>query len=247
MFQTAKQTKVFQNVVEQIQDAIFDGRLKTGETLPAERELKAMFNVSRGTLREALRVLEQKGLIEIRLGVGGGSVVKSLDTAQVSESIGLLIRSQNISLNHLAEFREDVEGIVAAHAAERHTAQEIKWLRQLLAQARECVDQGSSRRNAFIDIDKQIHMNLAVITENPIYISVLRSIHDNIHRYYDRFLSMENRELRENYQDLCEIIQAVENGQADRARKLARNHVLRFSRKMEMRAAEEKKAGDEKR
>ncbi len=53
MFQTSKQTKVFQNVVEQIQEAIFDGRLKTGETLPAERELKAMFNISRGTLREA--------------------------------------------------------------------------------------------------------------------------------------------------------------------------------------------------
>ena len=58
MFQTTKQTKIFQNVVEQIQEAIFDGRLKTGETLPAERELKSMFNVSRGTLREALRVLD---------------------------------------------------------------------------------------------------------------------------------------------------------------------------------------------
>ena len=241
MFQTAKQTKVFQDVVEQIQEAILDGRLKTGETLPAERELKAMFNISRGTLREALRVLEQKGLIEIRLGVGGGSVVKSIDTEQVRESIGLLIRSQNISIGHLAEFREDGEGIGAAHAAERHTADDIKTLRQLLAQAHQCVEQGSSQRNAFIRLDKQIHMSMAVITGNPIYISVLHSIHDNIHRYYDRFLAMENRELRENYQDLREIIQAVENGQADLARKLARAHVLRFSRYMEMRAEEDEK------
>jgi DNA-binding FadR family transcriptional regulator len=238
MFQAAKQTKVFQDVVEQIQEAIFEGQLKTGETLPAERELKAMFNVSRGTLREALRVLEHKGLIEIRLGVGGGSVVKSIDTEQVRESIGLLIR-------HLAEFREDVEGIVAAHAAERHTADDIKILRQLLAQAHECVDQGSSQRNAFLNLDKQIHMNMAVITGNPIYISVLHSIHDNIHRYYDRFLAMENHELREGYQDLCGIILAVENGQADLARKLARNHVLRFSRYIELRATEEEKTRDE--
>ena len=241
MFQAAKQTKVFQDVVEQIQEAIFDGRLKIGQTLPAERDLKAMFNVSRGTLREALRVLEQKGLIEIRLGVGGGSVVKSSDTEQVRESIGLLIRSQNISLGHLAEFREDVEGIVAGHAAERHTAADIKNLRRLLVQAHHCIDQGSSQRDAFINLDKQIHMNLAVITGNPIYISVLHSIHDNIHRYYDRFLAMENRELRENYQDLCEIIQAVENGQADLARKLSRNHVLRFNRYMEMKTAEDRK------
>jgi DNA-binding FadR family transcriptional regulator len=238
MFQTAKQTKVFQDVVEQIQEAIFEGRLKAGETLPAERDLKEMFNISRGTLREALRVLEQKGLIKIRLGVGGGSVVKSIDTEQVRESIGLLIRSKNISVGHLAEFREDVEGIVAAHAAERHTADDIKILRQLLAYAHKCIDQGISQRDAFIKLDKQIHMKLAVITGNPIYISVLHSIHDNIHRYYDRFLALENHELRENYQDLCEIIQAVENGQADLARKLARNHVLRFSRYMEMRAAE---------
>jgi DNA-binding FadR family transcriptional regulator len=245
MFQAAKQTKVFQDVVEQIQEAIFEGRLKAGETLPAERELKTMFNVSRGTLREALRVLEQKGLIEIKLGVGGGSMVKSIDTKQVRESIGLLIRSQIISLGHLAEFREDVEGIVVAHAAERHTADDIKTLRQLLAQAHECVVQGSSKRNAFLKLDKQIHMNMAVITGNPIYISVLQSIHDNIHRYYDRILPMESHEIQENYKDLCEIIQAVENGQADLARKLARNHVLRFSRYMEMWLEREKKKNGE--
>jgi DNA-binding GntR family transcriptional regulator len=56
---------------------------------------------------------------------------------------------------------------------------------------------------------------------------------------------MENHEFRENYQDLCGIIQAVENGQADLARKLARNHVLRFSRYIELRATEEEKTRDE--
>ena len=232
MFQAAKQTKVFQDVVEQIQEAIFEGRLETGQTLPAERELKTMFNISRGTLREALRVLEQKGLIEIKLGVGGGSVVKAVDTAQISESLGLLIRSQKVSLNHLAQFREDVEGIIAAHAAQWHRPNDITKLKKLLIQARECVEKGSSRRDAFINIDKQIHMTLAEITGNPIYISVLHSIHDNIHRYYDRFLSMEKRELEENYQDLCEIIKAIENGQVEQARELARQHVKRFNRYM---------------
>ena len=201
MFQAAKQTKIFQDVVEQIQEAILDGRLEAGDTLPAERELKEMFNISRGTLREALRVLEQKGLIEIKLGVGGGSVVKAVDTDQISESLGLLIRSQKVSLNHLAQFREDVEGIVAAHAAEKHGAADIERLKNLLTNARICVEKGASRRDAFIDIDKQIHMTMARITGNPVYISVLHSIHDNIHRYYDRFLSMEKPELEENYND----------------------------------------------
>jgi DNA-binding FadR family transcriptional regulator len=232
MFQAAKQTKVFQDVVDQIQEAIFDGRLKTGQTLPAERELKDMFNISRGTLREALRVLEHKGLIEIRLGVGGGSVVKAVDSEQISESLGLLIRTQKVSLNHLAQFREDVEGIIAAHAAQQHSKEDLLKLKQLLAKAMACVENGSSQRNAFIGIDKQIHMTMAEITGNPIYITILHSVHDNIHRYYDRFLSMEETELQENYQDLCKIIEAVENGQVDQARALTQLHVQRFNRYM---------------
>jgi DNA-binding FadR family transcriptional regulator len=235
MFQAAKQTKVFQDVVTQIQEAILEGRLKTGDTLPSERQLKDMFNISRGTLREALRVLEQKGLIEIKLGVGGGSVVKDLNAEQVSEGLALLIRSQKVSLNHLAEFREDVEGIVAARAAERHSKADISSIKALLDKARKCIDGGTSQRNAFIEIDKQIHMTLAEVAQNPIYISVLHSVHENIHRYYDRFLSMEERELQENYQDLCDIVEAVEKGRTDHARRLARDHVRRFNQYMKHR------------
>ncbi|MGD9042217.1 MAG: FadR/GntR family transcriptional regulator [Desulfobacterales bacterium] len=240
MFQAAKQTKVFQDVVEQIQSAILDGRLKTGDTLPSERQLKEMFNISRGTLREALRVLEQKGLIEIKLGVGGGSIVKDVNAEQVSESLGLLIQSQKVSLNHLAEFREDVEGIVAARAAKRRTNADISKLRQFVEAARKCVEGGASQRDAFIDLDKQIHMILARVAENPIYISVLQSVHENIHRYYDRFLSMDAPELRENYQDLHDLVNAVEKGQADEARRLARDHVRRFNQYMKTREKAEK-------
>ena len=236
MFQAAKQTKVFQDVVEQIQEAIFDGRLETGQTLPAERELKEMFNISRGTLREALRVLEQKGLIEIKLGVGGGSVVKAVDTEQMTESLGLLIRSQKVSLNHLAQFREDVEGIIAAQAARLHNKHDIEKLNKLLGKALKCVEKGRSERNSFIDIDKQIHVTMAEITRNPIYISILHSIHENIHRYYDRFLSMEETELQENYQDLFALVEAIEAGSVDQARKLARHHVQRFNRYMKHKA-----------
>jgi DNA-binding FadR family transcriptional regulator len=238
MFQTAKPTKVFQEVVSQIEEAILTGRIETGQTLPSERELKEMFQISRGTLREALRVLEQKGLIEIRLGVGGGSVVRAVDTGRVSESLGLLIRSQKVSLGHLAEFREAVEGSIAAQAAERRSAADIRKLKELLAVAGGCVQAGR-RRDEFLEVDKQIHMTIAATTRNPIYQSVLASIHDNIHRYYDRFLSMDAHELKENHRDLCDLVAAIEKGDAPNARRLAREHVQRFNAYMQRRAGEE--------
>jgi len=162
-------------------------------------------------------------------------VVKAVDTDQISESLGLLIRSQQVSLNHLAQFREDVEGIVAAHAAENRAAEDIRKLKDLLHNADNCVKKGTSQRNAFIDIDKQIHMTMARITGNPVYISVLHSIHDNIHRYYDSFLSMDQPELEENYDDLCEMVSAIENGDAATARKVAKQHVKRFNKYMKAR------------
>lgn len=239
MFQTARPTKVFQEVVNQIEEAILAGRIETGQTLPSERELKEMFQISRGTLREALRVLEQKGLIEIRLGVGGGSVVRAVDAGRVSESLGLLIRSQKVSLDHLAEFREAMEGSIAAQAAERRSGADLRQLKDLLAAAGACLPAGRRRRDEFLEADRQIHTTIAATTQNPIYQSVLASIHDNIHRYYDRFLSMDDRELQENYRDLCDLVAAIEKKDAPNARRLAREHVRRFNGYMQRRSREE--------
>jgi len=236
MFQQAKQSKIFQNVVDQIQDAILQGRLKAGSKLPAERQLKELFKTSRGTLREALRVLEQKGLITIKTGVKGGAVVEALSTNQVSESLDLLIRYQRVSLRDLAEFREGVEGIVAGLAVERVKGKDIQYLKKLLADARTLLDEGASGWDAFLMVDNQLHMMLAHIAGNPIYESVLQTIYDNIHRYFDQFLPREEGLLRENYRDLCEIVEAVENGQAAQAHLLVQNHVYRFNRLMEERA-----------
>ena len=97
----------------------------------------------------------------------------------------------------------DVEGIVAARAAAGSSAADIDKLTELLDRARKCIDDGPSQRDAFIEIDKSIHMTLAQLTANPIYISVLHSVHDNIHRYYDAFLSLDEREFRITSYNVC--------------------------------------------
>jgi DNA-binding FadR family transcriptional regulator len=234
-FRKARQSRIFQDVVEQIQDAILEGRLQAGQRLPAERELVEMFGTSRGTLREALRVLEQKGLIEIRLGVGGGAVVKDANADAIRDNLGLLIRSRAVSLKHLIEFREDVEGTVTGLAARRARGEDVAGLKTLLERAACHREAGLEAWDAFVRVDEQMHMTLARIARNPLYAFILQTIHDNIHRYYERFLDAGRDELAENHQDLCDIVDAVEAGDAERAKRLAREHVRRFGRYMEIR------------
>ncbi len=233
MFRAAKQNKIFQDVVDQIQEAILNDKLKPGDVLPSERELKEMLQVSRGTLREALRVLEQKGLIHIKLGVGGGAIVRDASYEPVSESLALLIRHQKVSLTHLAEFRAGVEGEAAAHAARRISTAEADELRKLLDSAVTCANRDTHQPQAFLEADKAVHMHLAAITRNPITIFVHKSIHENIDRYYERFLVLDVSTLQENVQDLKDIVQAVVTGLEEQARDLAIGHVYRFNTYMQ--------------
>jgi len=233
IFRKARQNRIFQDVVDQIQEAILNGRLKTGEKLPPERELATLFGTSRGTTREALRVLEQKGLVEIRLGGGGGAVVKGASAEQITESLAMLIRSQKVSLEHLAEFREGVEGTVTGIAAEKADTKGIQELQALVARAAECYAGGLERWDDFVRVDEQVHMALARISGNPLYMFIMQTIHDNIHRYYDRFLKAGPDEFRENLEDLQAIVAAVAQKDASRAADLARDHVRRFNRYME--------------
>jgi len=232
LFRAAKQNRIFEDVVEQIQGAIIEGRIKVGEKLPPERELKEMLKTSRSTLREALRVLEQKGLIEVKLGMGGGTVVKSVSYDQIAESFNLLIRSQKVPLRYLAEFRERVDGDVMELAALRADKDDIIILRNLLADAKVLVDKGLEFINEFWKVDKNIHLYFAQITKNPIYISIYKTIQNNLVNYYKKYLHMEHSGMEENYNDLCVIVDAVEKGQKELARKLTQEHVQRFSQYM---------------
>ncbi len=126
--------KSYQNVVGQIQEAICEGILKEGDRLPSEMKLKEMFDTSRGTIREALRVLEQKGLIVIKTGVNGGPTVREANTEPISDSIALLIQQQKVSLEHLAQFRTLMEGYISEQAALLAKKEDILRLEKILEQ-----------------------------------------------------------------------------------------------------------------
>jgi len=233
VFKPAKQNRIYQDVVDQIQEAILEGELKVGEQLPPERKLIEMFGVSRGTLREALRVLEQKGMIEIKTGVSGGSIIKGVTSESLSENLGLLIRYKKVSLRDLAEFREGIEGTVAALAAERATAEDLAMLRELYGQSTAAFAAGPDHWDTAIRCDEQIHLALARISGNSLFITVLETVYLNIHTYYESYLPMQESILMENLEDLRIIIDAVGKKDAVTAHDRARHHVRKFTAYME--------------
>jgi GntR family transcriptional regulator, transcriptional repressor for pyruvate dehydrogenase complex len=231
MFKRAKQNRVFQDVVEQIQDAILAGKLAPGTKLPAERELKDMFNTSRGTLREALRVLEQKGLIEIKLGVAGGAIVKQIDGDPIVASLALLIRSGGISLEHLAEFRIKIEGSIVELAAQRATPEDIRKMERLFKEARTHFE--ASDWEQFLKTDEAMHTYIGIMSQNPVFQFVQKSIHDNIHQYYESYLPMNHERTLENLNDFEKLIAAMKRHDSDAAADIIRDHVERFNKKMQ--------------
>lgn len=233
VFKPAKQNRIYQDVVEQIQEAILEGELKVGEQLPPERKLIEMFGVSRGTLREALRVLQQKGMIDIKTGVSGGSVVKGVTSESFSENLALLIRYKKVSLKDLAEFREGLEGTVAGLAAERATNGDLTVLKNLYDQTVAAFDAGREQWDTAIRCDEQIHLALARIAGNPLFIAVLETVYQNIHTYYESYLPMEESVLAENINDLKVIIDAVAKKDSAKAHDRARHHVRKFTAYME--------------
>ncbi len=239
MFKKAKQSRVFQDVVEQIQDAILSGKLEPGSKLPPERELKDMFNTSRGTLREALRVLEQKGLIEIKLGVSGGAIIKQIDSDPIAQSLALLIRSGEVSLEHISEFRIKVEGSLVELATNRATKKDIKELEKLYNKGEDFYKKEDWEN--FLKTDEKMHTHIGIMTQNPVFQFIQKSIHDNIHQYYAEFLPMNKKRTLENLTDFKKIIEAMKANDAKAASSVIMDHVRRFNDKMQEKAKDTSK------
>ncbi|WP_022667111.1 FadR/GntR family transcriptional regulator [Desulfospira joergensenii] len=232
-FKKMKPKKSYQHVVEEIQTAIVNGDLDSGERLPPEMKLKEMFDTSRGTVREALRVLEQKGLVSIRTGVKGGAVVKEANAEAMTDSIGIMIRHQGVSLDHLAEFRKLMEGYVAREAARTAGKGDVRRLRSILSQIKDLVNTRPSGWEKFHILDARFHRELARIAANPLIETNLTAIHENIETYFHEYLPFSRALLEEDCKDLEEIVRAVEDKNERRAEEIARRHVSRFSSLME--------------
>src|SRR5215831_1861530 len=120
MYTPIQSLKVFEQITIQIEQKILSGTLRSGDRLPTERELAEQFHASRTAVREAMKILAQKGLVDMR--PGRGTVVIDETSQAMRHSLGLMIRvGQAGSESNLVEVREILEPEIAALAALRAT------------------------------------------------------------------------------------------------------------------------------
>ncbi len=174
MFQPVAQTKASSNIVAQIEQLILEGVLRPGDTLPPERDLASQFDVSRPTLREALLMLEQSGLLIARQG--GGTFIADVMRSVFAEPIIGLFGKHNKATGDYLEFREAMEAQAARWAAVRATPADREILTSIMQKmeiAHQAVDPEEEAR-----LDVELHIAVCDASHNIVMIQSLRSIYN---------------------------------------------------------------------
>ncbi len=165
--------RLYEKIVEQIESRIVSGDLETGDQLPPERELAEQFEVSRTAVREAIKALSEKGLVEIR--TGRGTFVTKATPGVMRQSLGLLMKfGTTDGYANLVEIREIMEPEIAALAATRMTAEYISTMQE----ACEVMERSYDNPALFIEADLDFHLALAEATQNPLIPAIIDSIFD---------------------------------------------------------------------
>jgi len=218
-FRKVEHTRVAHAVVEQFEQMILHGALRDGEKLPGERELSEQLEVSRQTLREALKTLEQLGLVEAKQG--GGTYIANIVGSAISKPlIGLFARHEEAYLDYM-EFRVLLESKAAGLAAERATEFDRQIIQSKFDAMAELHEQDDPNVGAELDAD--FHHSIAEATHNPMMIFSLRSIFELIRQgvFYNRYVvyieAGGKDQLLAQHQAICAAIIAGDVAGAEQA------------------------------
>lgn len=164
MFEPVKTHRISDEIVRQIREVLLSGKARAGERLPTERELAKQFATSRTSVREALRGLEQRGVIYTKKGVNGGVFVADMDHKLVTRPLSDLLQLKKISIHHIAEVRKIFEPEAARLAAERATPEHLQQLQETIEEMTAAVKQG--KLPPFHDL--KFHKLIAQAAQNPV-------------------------------------------------------------------------------
>ncbi len=166
-----RSSRLYEQIVRQVEESIHKGILKAGEQLPPERELAQQFRVSRTAVREAVKALTEKGLVEAY--PGRGTFITESTPYSMRQSLDRMMKmGQPEGSAYLAEVREILEPEIASLAATRVDAEDLASMREQIA----IMDNARKDPDAFIEADLDFHLALAEAAANPLILSLIDSI-----------------------------------------------------------------------
>jgi len=213
-----KSTRIYEEIIRQVKQMITEGRLKSGDRLPPERDLAEKFLVSRTSVREALRALESLGLLEIR--PGEGTFVREISVETLVEPLALVMLSQREAVSELFEARRLLEPALAALAAVRATPEEIGEMERILEdQAKEI----ASGRTGLAQ-DAQFHAAIGAAAHNRAITRLAHGIMDLLTQSREESLNTPGRPQR-SHQNHRQILKAIRERNARAAEQAMIQHL----------------------
>jgi len=216
--ETIQRTKIYEEVAAQLERLILDGALQPGDKLPPERELAVRFDVSRSAVREALRSLELKGLVEPRPGEGTLVRTPSIDSL-LNPLAGLLGRKLEL-VHELIEVRCMIEPHLAGRAARNAEPDDIARLKNILERHEEKV----ARQELAIDEDSEFHYTIARASKNTVILKVVDMMMDILRESRERSLQVDGRR-EKSLAGHRRIFNAIKRHDAAGAEKAMRQHL----------------------
>ena len=156
MFKPIQNEKIYMSVIKQVRGAIANGTFSAGDRLPPERELAAMFAVSRASIRQAISALEALGAVEIRRG--DGTYVAEANTDDFVESFSRFLTEQQITPQEILQTRAVVECGIARICAEQTDPELVEDLENLISQEHEKALEGDQKE--LVTINQLLHLGL---------------------------------------------------------------------------------------
>ena len=215
----AKKTKLYEEIVHQIEALIHRGDLKSGDQLPPERRLAEVFKVSRNSVREAIRALEEKKLLQSRPGDGTYVILKEKQTL-IGQLAGV-IQQEHEKLQEIFEFRRLIEPQISYLAAENASAADIDNLKSILQKQKENIDSGKIN----VEEDKLFHLLLAQASKNVLFLKTVNILNNTLDESRSDFLQNETRQ-KSSLQAHQKILDAILSGDADSAKKQMNDHLI---------------------
>ena len=224
-FRSLKKPLLSKEVERQLKLSILNRKYNAGQKLPSERELVDQFQVSRVTVREALRGLQQSGLVQIKRGRDAGAYVCEPDSTAITENFQNLIQMGKVNFAHLIEIRLYTEPDVARSAALHRTSEDIDKLIQLLDQAESY--SSTSRKKARLT-NVRFHCEVAKILDNALIIFLCESI---TQVYSANIIEMTRTKLDKQgigklISEHREILEAIVNKNSKQAFERSKQHLL---------------------